>query len=108
MLERYISNEKSFFHNFIGREYQQVASYVYRGSDPCDGVCHLYTLPYDFEYLIDLDNSFQGQIFQKVRQLEMDDIISFQYKLFQIIYEEFPFLEYFYISNDNPQEDNQH
>ena len=28
--------------SFIGRGYQQVASYVYSQSDPCDGVCHIY------------------------------------------------------------------
>jgi hypothetical protein len=93
---------------FIGKGYQQVASYVYAGLDPCDSVCHVYTLPYDFEYFIDLDNSFQGGMFKKVRQLKMWDTIPFEYKLFQIISQDFPFLELLYISNNKPQEDNHH
>ncbi|CAF1182272.1 unnamed protein product [Rotaria sordida] len=93
---------------FIERGYQQVASYVYIDSDLGDSVCHVYTLPYDFEYFTDLDNSFQRGAFEKVRRLEMSDISPFEYKLFKIISQDFPFLEFLYICNINPQEDNQY
>ena len=95
--------------SFIGRGYQQVGSYVHTNiNDMLNGKCHIYSLPYEFEYFFDLDNSFQGGMFHKVRQLTMNDIIPFEHKLFQLISQDFPFLEYLYISNNHPQKDKQH
>ncbi|CAF1035892.1 unnamed protein product [Adineta steineri] len=105
-----ISTTEDIQRTFIGRIYEPVAVHVYMEPDPdprCS-ICHVYTLPYDFEYFIGLDNSFQGGIFEKVRRLEMSDIIPFEYKLFKIISQDFPFLEFLYISNTWPQEENQH
>ncbi len=93
--------------SFIGRGYQPVASYVGLPSFADDSECHIYSLPYDFEYFR-LDNSFQGGVFDKVRQLTMVDQIPFENKLFKIISEDFPFLEMLYICNLFPQEDNHH
>src|SRR5207248_3337103 len=72
-------------HSFIGRYYQQVASYINTKLSYYDGVCHIYSLPYDFDYFVNLDNSFQGAIFHKVRYLKMNDIIPFEDKLFEVI-----------------------
>ncbi|CAF4657401.1 unnamed protein product [Rotaria sp. Silwood1] len=94
--------------SFIGRGYQQVASYVHPNAFSCDGKCHIYSLPYDFEYFFNLDNSFQGGMFNKVRQLKMSDAIPFEDNLFKLISQNFPFLEFLYISNDYPQKHNQH
>jgi hypothetical protein len=44
--------------SFIGRSYQQVASYVHRKSLLCNGECNIYSLPYDFQYFDHLDDSF--------------------------------------------------
>ncbi|CAF1037544.1 unnamed protein product [Adineta steineri] len=95
---------------FIGRIDEPVAAYVYMKSypRPRDCVCHVYTLPYDFEYFTDLNNSFQGGMFEKVRRLKMWDTNPFEYKLFKIISQDFPFLEFLYIANDCSQEENQH
>ncbi len=38
----------------------------------------------------------------------MNDRIAFEHKLFQLISEEFPFLEFLYISNSYPMQDKQH
>jgi hypothetical protein len=93
--------------SFIGRGYQQVASYVHTISMNTEGKCHVYSLPYEFEYF-HLDNSFQGGMFHKVRYLTMDDTSPFEHKLFQLISQDFPFLEFLYISHIEPQEDKQH
>jgi len=72
--------------SFIGRGYQPVASYASLPSFSYDGQCHIYSLPYDFEYFR-LDNSFQGGVFDKVRRLTMADQIPFENKLFKLISE---------------------
>ncbi|CAF4787296.1 unnamed protein product [Rotaria sp. Silwood1] len=47
-------------------------------------------------------------MFHKVRQLKMSDAIPFEDNLFKLISQNFPFLEFLYISNDYPQKHNQH
>jgi hypothetical protein len=94
--------------SFIGRGYQQVASHVCTKYNTRGGECRIYSLPYDFEYYFDLNNCFQGGMFHKVRQLEMDDRISIEYRLFQQIPHDFPFLEFLSIPNSYPMEDKQH
>ncbi|CAF1352189.1 unnamed protein product [Adineta steineri] len=94
--------------SFIGRRYPQVTSYTCTQSVSFDGVCHIYSLPYDFEYFVDLNNSFQGGIFKKVRLLKMYDTISFEHNFFELISPDFPFLEFLYINNNYPRKDNQH
>ncbi len=86
-------------HSFVGRVYQQVFSYVNTNSSKRQGECHIYSLPYDFEYFFNVDNSFQGGTFKKVRQLQMKDTVPFKYELFQRISQDFPFLKYLYITN---------
>jgi hypothetical protein len=92
---------------FIGN-YPKVVSYVNTKSCKSYGECHIYSLPYDFEYFLELDNTFQGGMFHKVRQLTMNDRIAFEHELFQLISQDFPFLEYLCISNGYPQKDKQH
>jgi hypothetical protein len=94
--------------SFLGRSYQQVVSYVNTNSSDWDGECHIYSLPYDFEYFTNLDNSFQGGMFHKVRYLSMADNSPFEHKLFKLISQDLPFLEFLYIRNDQPQKDKQH
>ncbi len=94
--------------SFLGKSYQPVSSYV--NSEPYiwDGECHIYSLPYDFKCYFDLDNSYQGGMFHKVRQLEMSDRVSFEYKLFEIISHDFPFLEFLTIRNTDQMQEKQH
>ena len=94
--------------SFNARDYSQVAVNVNNKSERCDGKCHIYSLPYEFEYFINLDNSFQGGVFHKVRQLTMNDSIPFDRQLFEIISRDFPFLEILSITNSYPQTHKQH
>ncbi|CAF2699707.1 unnamed protein product [Rotaria sp. Silwood2] len=100
------SNEE-IQHSFIGRGYPLVASYVNSNPFALDGACYIYSLPYDFEYF-KVDNSFQGGTFYKVRQLTMVERIPFEDRLFQLISQDFPFLEILHVCNSWPQEGNQH
>ncbi|CAF3164706.1 unnamed protein product [Rotaria sp. Silwood2] len=78
--------------SFIGRGYQKVASYV--NNDSCDGEFHIY--------------SVGCGMFLKVRKLKMSDRIPFEHKLFKLISQDFPFLEFLYVFNNNPQEDKEY
>jgi len=93
--------------SFIGRRYGQVGSYAHIRSTEDVARCHIYSIPYEFEYFFQLKNFFPGGIFHKVRHLVMNDTHPFQHKLFQLISQDFPFLENLSIYNDQPQEDKQ-
>jgi hypothetical protein len=93
--------------SFIGKGYPLVASYVNSNPFSRDGACYIYSLPYDFEYF-KVDNTFQGGAFHKVRQLTMMERIPFEERLFQLISQDFPFLEILYVCNNWPQKGNQH
>ncbi|CAF1406868.1 unnamed protein product, partial [Rotaria sp. Silwood1] len=93
--------------SFIGRGYQKVASYVNTNVCSRYSECHIYSLPYDFEFYVYPQNSFQRGMFHKVRKLKMSDGIPFEHKLFKFIAQEFPFFKFLYICNDNRQDDKQ-
>jgi hypothetical protein len=97
-----LSNE-DIQRSFIGRYHQQVESYVLTDPMKAEGICHIYSLPFDFEHFIHLGNTFQGGMFHKVRYLKMDDNRPFEYNLFQIISQDFPFLQFLYIDNSRPR-----
>ncbi len=103
-----LPSNKDIQHSFIGRGYQQVASYVDTKSSGWEGECHIYSVPYDFEYFIDLDKHFQSGRFHKVRELSICGRDPLEYKLFQIISHDFPFLNILFISNRYPIEDKQY
>ncbi|CAF3314153.1 unnamed protein product, partial [Rotaria socialis] len=101
-----LSSNEDIQRSFIGRGYQQVTSYVDTNSMKTEGYCFLYSVPYDFEDFVQHNNSYQGGMFQKVRQLTMYNKIPFE--LFKLISEDFPFLQFLYISNGHPQQDKLH
>ena len=103
---RFLRNE-AIQRSFIGRGYQQVASFVLTDTDKNTGKCKIYSLPYDFEYFLDLDNSFSGGLFRKVRFLTMRDKHPFEDPLFRVISRDMPFLEHLKISNEHAQKDKQ-
>ncbi len=103
-----LPSNKDIQRSFIGRSYGQVASYVNADAIMSDGECHVYSLPYDFEFFFDLDNSFQGGVFSKVRQLTMKDEIRLKHKTFQLISHDFPVLEYLYIFNTRRMKHKRH
>ncbi|CAF4956425.1 unnamed protein product [Rotaria sp. Silwood1] len=51
---------------------------------------------------------FDGGIFYKVRYLTMNDKIPFEHKLFNVISEDFPFLEFLRICNDYSPKTKEH
>jgi len=94
-----LSSNEQIQRSFVGKFYQQVFSYVNSNSSEFVGECHVYSVPYNFEYFFNVDNSFQGGRFEKVRQLRMTDPIGFTYELFQRVAQDFPFLKYLCIMN---------
>ena len=93
--------------SFIGRCFQQVFSDVNTNSRKTQGTCHIYSLPFAFDCLQDLDHSFQGGMFDQVRYVTMNDNRPFEYKMFQSISQGFPFLRYLDISNNEGQKHKQ-
>ncbi len=91
--------------SFIGRCYQQVASYVHTNSTKTKGDCHIYSLPFDFDYFLYRGNSVQGGMFHKVRCLNMRDENPIEYNLIKLISQDFSFLQFLYISNHYPQKE---
>ncbi|CAF3650892.1 unnamed protein product [Rotaria sp. Silwood1] len=95
--------------SFIGRQYGQVGSIVQTIGTNDVGTCHVYSLPYQFENFIYLNNSFQGGKLDKVRCLMMLDLIyPFEHNFFQVISQDFPFLKELYILNSQRQQNKQH
>ncbi|CAF2805636.1 unnamed protein product [Rotaria sp. Silwood2] len=79
--------------SFIGKGYGQVGSYVHYRKKYNVGTSHVYSLPYQFEYFLDLNNSFQGDMFDTVQCLTMTDGHPFEHNLFKLISQCFPFFE---------------
>lgn len=118
-LRRFTFNIKSFFNefnskmalsinevvqrSFSAKHFQQVISRVYNDANTNSYTCHIYSLPYDFEYLCDLDNFFPGGPFQRVRFLTMRDESPFEDALFRVISHDMPYLEQLAVWNKYPQ-----
>jgi hypothetical protein len=62
-----------------------------------EGKCYIYSLSYEFEYFLNLDVAFPGGMFPKIRYLSMNDNRPFEHKLFKLISQDFPSLEFLYI-----------
>lgn len=69
--------------------------------------CHIYSLPYQFEYLLEINNSVPGGIFHTVRVLVLKDLLPFEHQFFQIISRDVPFVQILYVRNEEPQKDKQ-
>ena len=112
-----IPSNEDIQHSFIRREYGEVGSFVhYEPRQPKVGSSfkrkplvktHIYSLLYQFESFIYLNNSFQGGMFVTVRILTMADSDPFEHQLFKIISNDFPFLKELSIKNDEAQEEKQ-
>ncbi|UJR13284.1 hypothetical protein I4U23_000303 [Adineta vaga] len=89
-----LPSNRDIEHSFASIGYQQVTSYVHTNLRKTKSHCLIYSLPYDFEEFIHLDNSFQGGMFDKVRQLKMVDVIPFEHKLLRLISKDFPCLKF--------------
>jgi len=94
--------------SFIGKGYGQVGSYVHYRQDNFVGISHVYSIPYQFEYFIFLNNSFHGDMFYTVQSLAMIDGQPFEHNLFKLISQCFPLLKELYVVNDHSQKTKQH
>ena len=70
--------------------------------------CRIYSIPYDFDYFHDLNNTFSGGPFKKVRFVTMKDEHPFENDLFRILSRDMPFLEQLEITNEYPQKHKDH
>lgn len=89
--------------SFIGRIHGHVVSHIDTKSISHYRSCHIYSLPYVFEYFVDLTNSFQGGMFDKVGYLKMNDSNPFEFDFFRLISQSFPALKFLHISNSYSQ-----
>ncbi|CAF1462492.1 unnamed protein product [Adineta steineri] len=102
-----LSSNEDIQRSFIGKGiYPQINSYISIYSHT-ESKCHIYSLPYQFEYLLEINNSFPRGMFHTVRYLLIKDIFPLKHKFFQIISYDIPFIEILHIRNDQPQEDKQ-
>ncbi|CAF3203245.1 unnamed protein product, partial [Rotaria sp. Silwood2] len=94
--------------SFIERNFQHVDSYADDYLVNCEGRCHIYSLPYQFDKFHHLNNSFQGRIFEKVEWVIMTDTRPFEHEFFKNISKSFPFLRQLSVINDEQQKIKQH
>ncbi len=94
--------------SFIGKGYGQVGSYVHTRSEHNVGMSHVYSLPYQFQYFLHLNNSFQGHMFDTVRCLTMTDGRPFEHNLFILISQCFPLLKELCVINYQRQKNKEH
>ncbi|CAF1277710.1 unnamed protein product [Rotaria sordida] len=94
--------------SFIGKGYGQVGSCVHNRQEDNVGTSHVYSLPYQFQYFLRLNNSFQGDIFDTVQCLTMTDGRPFEHNLFKLISQCFPLLKELNVVNHQPQKTKQH
>ncbi|CAF4495167.1 unnamed protein product [Rotaria sp. Silwood2] len=67
------------------------------------GTCHIFSLPFMFDYLECIGNTFPSIIFNHVRRLWIHDEIPFNHEFFIRIACSFPLLKELYVMNDEPQ-----
>jgi len=103
-----LASNEDIQRSFIGKGYGQVGSYVYTIPMEDQGISHIYSLPFEFEEFLQLNNCFQGGMFDKVRRLVMIDSSPFEHQFFKVVSQDFPLLKELYIFNDEPQKDKQH
>jgi hypothetical protein len=94
--------------SFIGKGYGQVGSCVHTKPQHNVGMSHVYSLPYQFEYFLRLNNSFPGGMFDTVQCLTMIDQYPFEHNLFKLISQCFPLLKELRVVNNQPQKNKQH
>ncbi len=94
--------------SFIGRVYGSVGSSINLITIE-SGIsrCHIYSLPYQFQQFLHLNNYFKGGMFDKVQFLLMIDLCPFEHNFFKMISQDFSFLKELHIRNNKSQKDKQ-
>ncbi|CAF4597579.1 unnamed protein product [Rotaria sp. Silwood2] len=65
--------------------------------------CHVFSLPFVFDYLKYVGNTFPSIVFNHVIRLTVCDEVSFEHEFFHRIAWSFPFLKYLWVINYQPQ-----
>ena len=94
--------------SFIKRGIQSIDTYSDDKLNDDRAHCHVYSLPYYFHEFLYMSSCFRGGKFDKVRLLSMYDIRPFEHDLFQIISQDFPFLQQLSIYNEKAQKNKHH
>jgi hypothetical protein len=92
-IEILLPSNEDIQRSFIGKGYGQVGSSLHTRPGGNVGISHVYSLPYEFQYFLYLDNSFHGDMFDIVEFLTMEDVLPFEHNLFKLISQCFPRLK---------------
>ncbi|CAF3049153.1 unnamed protein product [Rotaria sp. Silwood2] len=68
-----------------------------------DAICHVFSLPFMFDYLGCIGNTFPSIIFNHVRRLTVCDEVAFEHEFFNRIAWSFPLLKHLCVINFNSQ-----
>jgi len=83
----------------IGQQHvSSMLNYINRGT----AVCSIFSLPFQFDFLQDLGNTFPDIVFSYVTYLYVEDINPFKQEFFIRIARSFPLLKYLTIYNVKP------
>ncbi|CAF1473128.1 unnamed protein product [Adineta steineri] len=96
----HLSNE-DIQQTFTNIGYQQVCCILYYMVDSI--MCHIFSLPFAFDYLGYIGNAFPPIDFSCVRELTVDDEIPFEHEFFIRIARFFPLLKKLHVFNLEPQ-----
>ena len=102
-----VQSNEDLRNSFVKSEYQHVGLYADEKLVHGAGVCHVFSLPYQFDRFI-LGNCFQGEIFEKVSYLTMFDEKAFEHEFFKKFSHAFPLLKQLKVKNLKPQQNKQH
>ena len=99
-LTHYPSNE-DIQRTFINIGYEQVCCILNYIIDSV--ICHVFSLPFAFDYLAYIGNTFPPMDFSRVRELEVHDKIAFKHEFFLRIARFFPLLKKLSVINFKSQ-----
>ncbi|CAF2898294.1 unnamed protein product [Rotaria sp. Silwood2] len=102
-LVRHLSKDdiQRTFTKILFQEVESIVNY------PCSTVtCHVFSLPFMFEYLCCIGNIFPTIIFNHVKDLSVQDKVPFEHEFFIRIASSFPLLQKLSIINLRPQSAN--
>ncbi len=86
---------------FTNIGYQQVRCFLNRTTDGV--ICHAFSLPFAFDYLEYIGNTFPSMVFSHVIELAVHDILPFKHEFFMRIARFFPLLKIMRVLNFRSQ-----
>jgi hypothetical protein len=95
-LVRYLSNNH-IKQNYMNIGYQDISNMVCFA--PNTGTYHVFTLPFEFQWLLSIGNIFPNIIFNNVIGLWVGDVIPFEHEFFVRIAKAFPLLKKLSVSD---------